>query len=107
MVYNKRRRGLFRFQQEPGGEAHADRLFRMKQRKELGLVLEVRTRRIAERRINRSGRSSSSKTRIGVASAFFESLSIRNIVFGDDHRTERAVNTNRCNDLRQMRQDCF
>ncbi len=49
MVDHDGRSGLLRLQQEAGGQAHADIFFRMEQREQLGLVLQIGTCRIAER----------------------------------------------------------
>ncbi len=48
MMHHYRRRTLLGFQQEAGSQADAYVLFRLEQGEELGLVLQVRTGRIAE-----------------------------------------------------------
>src|SRR5271166_694445 len=49
MMRHDGRRALLRIEQEAGRQVHTDSLVGMQQREQLGLVLEVRTRRIAER----------------------------------------------------------
>ena len=49
MMHHNRRRALLRLQQETRSQTHAHVLLRLEQREELCLVLQVRTRRIAER----------------------------------------------------------
>ena len=49
MVHDDGRGALLRIQQEAGGQVHANVLVRMDHREELGLVFEIRARRIAER----------------------------------------------------------
>ena len=46
MVHHNSRRGLLGLQQKPRGQAYADILFRMQQREQLGLVFQIRTRRM-------------------------------------------------------------
>ena len=41
--------GLLGLQQEPGREPHADVFFGMEQRKQLGLIFQIRARRVAKR----------------------------------------------------------
>src|SRR5579875_1596406 len=49
MMHNERIGALFRFEMKALGQAHADVLFRLKQRKNLRLILKIRARRISKR----------------------------------------------------------
>ncbi len=49
MVHDDCRGGLLGFEEVSGGEADADVFFRLEQLEELGLVFEIRARRITER----------------------------------------------------------
>src|SRR6266403_549146 len=49
MVDHNRRRTLLGLEQESAGQPHADVLLRLEQRKQLRLILQIRTRRIAKR----------------------------------------------------------
>src|SRR5215470_3437538 len=49
MVHNNCRCRLLRFEQESRGQADSNILFRMKERKQLGLVLQIWARGISER----------------------------------------------------------
>src|SRR5207253_9950243 len=53
VMHHNRRRRLLRLQQESAGQPHSHILLGMKQRKQLSLIFQIRTRRIAKR-ISRS-----------------------------------------------------